>query len=632
MKILGFIKLSFFILLLSAFCKNEAWLIFAASVFDMPREASNSHPANSQQAWMATGNLNIGRHHHTATLLANGKVLVVGGYSRCSFATGCTTLDSAELYDPASGTWGLTGRLRTARSGHSAVRLLNGKVLIAGGGSTPNNADLYDPATGAWNATGNLNIGRYDSTATLLPNGKVLIAGGATVGSNGNATVLNTAELYDPATGVWSVTGNLNSPRLFQSATLLPNGKVLVAGGESNLTVSNVVRSAELYDPASGTWSLTGNLNAARQTHTATLLQNGKVLVSSGFVGNSVVVVAELYNPLIGTWSVTGSSGKTRETATLLPDGKVLATGSDGGEISTEIYNPATGTWNADANLTTKRNNHTVTLLPNGKVLTAGGTGDGENGLNSSELYDASTLVAAASTVSAASFRADVASEAIAAAFGTNLASSTVTATMLPLPTSLADVTVKVKDSLGTERDAPLFFASPGQINFLIPTGTVAGLANVAVTSSGLTLATGTAQIASVAPGLFTANANGQGIAAAVLFRLKPDGSQAYEPVARFDAGQNRFIAVPIDLGPEADQLFLLLFGTGLRGRSSLSAVMATIGGANAEVSFAGPQGDFAGLDQVNVRLPRILVGRGEVNIALIVDGKAANAVTVNIR
>ncbi|HMV51442.1 MAG TPA: kelch repeat-containing protein, partial [Blastocatellia bacterium] len=329
------------------------------------------------RTWVATGSIVTGRYHHTATLLSDGKVLVVGGYSRCSFATGCATLDSAELYNPVTGTWSAAGRLRSARSAHLAVRLPGGKVLVAGGGATPVTAELYDPATGAWTPTGNLNFGRFDAVGMLLPNGKVLVAGGATLNNNGSVSVLNSAELYDPATGVWTLTGNLNIPRLFASATLLTNGKVLLAGGESNLAASNVVRSAELYDLATGAWTLTGSLNAARQTHPAVLLQNGKVLVTSGFVGNTLVTSAELYDPVAGAWSLTGSSGNSRETATLLPNGQVLATGADGGEISTEIYNPATGLWRADANLTTKRNSHTATLLQTGKVLIVGGTADG---------------------------------------------------------------------------------------------------------------------------------------------------------------------------------------------------------------------------------------------------------------
>ena len=604
------------------------WLLFLVSL--PPLVTHSAHAVDSGPSWTATGNLNTGRYHHRATLLTNGKVLVVGGYSRCSFTTGCTTLSSAELYDPATGTWSATGSVRTPRSASIAVRLANGKVLIAGGGTPPNFSDLYDPATGAWSPTGNLNTGRYDATGTLLANGKVLIAGGATTSGN-NVTVVNTAELYDPATGVWSPTGNMNSPRLFHSATLLPNGKVLVAGGESNLAVSNIVRSAELYDPATGTWSLTGNMSAARQTHTATLLRN-KVLVTSGFANSFTALnSAELYDPATGTWSATGNLSIYRETATLLPNGKVLATGGDGGSITTELYDPATGTWSAGANLTTKRNNHTITFLANNKVLATSGTGDGENGLNSAELFDAAALGGVAVTVSGASYGAEVTSETIASAFGVNLASGSAAATSLPLPTVLAGVTVKVRDSLGTERDAPLFYVSPLQINYLIPAGTASGTATVTMLNNGTQIATGTLQIVSVAPGLFAANSNAQGVAAADVLRVKANNAQTYESLLNFDPAQNKFVPTLIDLGPATDLVFVELYGTGIRFRSDLSAVSATVGGVSAQVFYAGAQGQFVGLDQVNVLLPRSLAGRGEVNIALTVDGKAANVVTVGI-
>jgi uncharacterized protein (TIGR03437 family) len=138
--------------------------------------------------------------------------------------------------------------------------------------------------------------------------------------------------------------------------------------------------------------------------------------------------------------------------------------------------------------------------------------------------------------------------------------------------------------------------------------------------------------IANVAPGLFSANANGQGVAAAVIFRRRADGSESFEPVARFDQAQGRFVAAPIDLGPETDQVFLILYGVGFRFRSSLSATAVTIGGVNSEVLFAGDAPGFVGLDQCNVRLSRSLIGRGEVDVILTADGRTANTVGINVR
>lgn len=235
-------------------------------------------------------------------------------------------------------------------------------------------------------------------------------------------------------------------------------------------------------------------------------------------------------------------------------------------------------------------------------------------------------------SVSAASYRAEGASEAIVAAFGVNLASQTVTATTLPLPTTLAGITVNVRDSGGTERPAPLFFVSPQQLNYQLPTGTQSGAAQLTVQVKGYPLAHGALPVSAVAPGLFSANASGQGVAAAVALRVRADGTQVFEAVARFDAAQNRFVALPLDVGAETEQLFLLLFGTGLRQRRDLAGVTATLGGVTATVEYAGPQGELTGLDQVNLRLPRTLAGRGEVNLALQVDGQAANVVTISFR
>jgi len=237
------------------------------------------------------------------------------------------------------------------------------------------------------------------------------------------------------------------------------------------------------------------------------------------------------------------------------------------------------------------------------------------------------------SSVSAASFSGTtLAGESIVSAFGAGLATAAQAATTTPLPTSLAGTSVKVKDSAGAERLAPLFFVSPTQINYQTPSGAAAGAATVIVTSGNVTLASGAAQITAVAPGLFAANSNGQGIAAALALRVRADNSQSYEPVARYDAAQSKFVAVPIDLGPDSEQVFLVLFGTGIRFRSSLAAVSAKVGGENASVLYAGAQGGFAGLDQVNLRLPRNLIGRGEVDVVLIVDSQAANIVRINIR
>ncbi len=239
--------------------------------------------------------------------------------------------------------------------------------------------------------------------------------------------------------------------------------------------------------------------------------------------------------------------------------------------------------------------------------------------------------VAQATSVSAANYRSPLAREVITAVFGANLAAVTQSGSS-PLPTNLGGTQITVTDSAGASRLAPLFFVSPTQVNYLVPAGTAAGTATVTITSWSGVVSRGTVQINPVAPGLFTANSSGRGVPAAVVERIRANGSRSTEPVSQFDTTQNQFVPVPIDLGAESDQVFLSAFGTGFRFRSSLSAVTATIGGTAAEVTFAGDQGGFVGLDQANIRIPRSLLNRGEVDVVLTVDGQPANTVRINIK
>ncbi|MGE0130295.1 MAG: SBBP repeat-containing protein [Blastocatellales bacterium] len=241
--------------------------------------------------------------------------------------------------------------------------------------------------------------------------------------------------------------------------------------------------------------------------------------------------------------------------------------------------------------------------------------------------------VVTVASVSAASYSGlELAKESIIAAFGDGLATEVKIAASLPLPTSLAGTTVKVKDSAGSEREAPLFFVAPTQVNYLLPAGAAIGPALVTITGGDGKISSGTVLVSPVAPGLFSANADGQGVAAATLLRVKTDGTQVYEPVASFDAAQSRFAPVPIDLGPQGEQVFLLLFGTGLRGNNGLQTVSVKIGGVDAETLYLGAQGGFVGLDQGNVRIPRSLAGRGEVDVVVTVEGRTANTVRVSIK
>jgi len=345
----------------------------------------------------AAGSMALARTGYTATLLLSGKVLVAGGYNSGFLA-------SAELYDPATNTWSAASPMASARESHTATLLPSGKVLVAGGimNSGLVGAELYDPATDTWSPAGNMVKARYAHAATLLSSGKVLVIAGAGPGTG--------TELYDPATNTWSATGNLATPRYSATATLLASGRVLVAGGFNPLAGNTAVNTAELFDPATGTWSTAGSMGSARVTHSMTLLPSGRVLVAGGVGSGARLASAELYDPATNAWSAAGTMASAREshTATLLPSGRVLvaggSNGSDGTLASTERYDPAADTWSAAGMLAAARTYHTATLLPSGQVLAAGGFASGVV-LANAERYDpAANVWSAAGTLAAARY------------------------------------------------------------------------------------------------------------------------------------------------------------------------------------------------------------------------------------
>ena len=340
----------------------------------------------------ATGSLNIARYMHTATLLSNGKDLIVGGLG----ANG-NALSSAELYDPGSANFVVTGNLITARQSHTATLLSNGQVLISGGFDSSyhpvGTSQLFDSGLGTFSAAATLNTARSGHSATMLHDGRVLIVGGQDI--NGN--VLSSAEIYDHATGSYTLTGNLNIARAYHSATLLNNGQVLILGGQGSSGA--LVGIAELFDPGTGTFSYTGTLNTARDWHTATSLNNGEVLVAGGYdVNYNSLSSAELYDPSSGTFTSTASLsiGRGQQTATLLSNGTVLIAGgwtNTGVAGPTELYDPVSGTFSSSISLLTACGGHTATMLGNGNVLLAGGMDVNNNVLAQSELNQPGSFI-----------------------------------------------------------------------------------------------------------------------------------------------------------------------------------------------------------------------------------------------
>ncbi len=236
------------------------------------------------------------------------------------------------------------------------------------------------------------------------------------------------------------------------------------------------------------------------------------------------------------------------------------------------------------------------------------------------------------STVSAASYKAPpVAVDSIAASFGDGLAAET-RAAAAPLPTELAGTTIRLRDTSGAERLAPLFSVSPRQVNYLIPAQAAIGPALLTVSLRNTVVGDDVVALQGAAPGFFTANGDGRGVPAAQAVRVAADGSQTAVPVFQCGAAPASCVPLPIDLGAASDQVILVLYGTGIRGRRELASVSVTVGGEPAAVLYAGPQPDYPGLDQVNVRLPRSLAGRGRADVVVSIDNQPANPVTVSIK
>jgi hypothetical protein len=346
-----------------------------------------SASSSASGALAETARMHEARASHTSTLLPNGKVLVAGGFG--GSGTEGHPYPTTELYDPQSQSFRIASNMTFGRAGHTATLLKNGKVLIVGGWTgrydVRRAAELYDPETNSFARTGDMVIEQADSTATLLADGRVLVAGGVDRKEN----ALASGELYDPETGSFSLTGDMGEARGAHTATALKNGKVLIAGGGSGHYPSQTVyRSAELFDPATGKFSSVGPMNIARHKHAAVTLASGRVLIVGGSDNRDwrgEYSSAEVFDPATGTFSVTGSMNTSRfklpQAVVLLSNGKVLITG--GGSFA-EVYDEAMGKFIlVEGSLGAARLFASATLLSNGKVLITGGYSDSGSGLPS---------------------------------------------------------------------------------------------------------------------------------------------------------------------------------------------------------------------------------------------------------
>jgi hypothetical protein len=365
---------------------------------------SSSQPAARPAAWTSAGAMASPRFLMTATLLEDGRVLVAGG--RTTAAGGAVrspTLGSAEIYDPAANRWMQTAPMSASRVGHTATLLTDGRVLVVGGYDDFEalaTAEIYDPAAARWSPTGSLTEGRGFHTATRLADGRVLVAGGR---SNDSSTghAIGSSEIYDPATGRWTLAGPLSDRHFGHSAISLADGRVLIAGTSWTAYKTRPSSRGDVFDPSTGQWTATGPMIEKRSWNVAALLDGGRVVVAGG----GGTGTAEIYDVAANRWQQTGSMAVAHRngTGSLLRDGRVLVVGGESGASTTgagtnvastgaaiaeaELFDPANDAWTPTVGLATPRDLAACVVLADGSVLVIGGSNGGV-GIASAERFD----------------------------------------------------------------------------------------------------------------------------------------------------------------------------------------------------------------------------------------------------
>jgi N-acetylneuraminic acid mutarotase len=349
--------------------------------------------ASPSGTWSPAGSLITARARHESTLLLDGRVLVTGGLT-----TGAVTIASAELYSPITGVWSSAGSMSTRRSRHTATLLADGRVLVVGGrsnngGPSLASAELYNPFTNTWSPTGSMSTSRDNHRAIRLNDGRVLVVGG--VSGDGGVAIEKSAEIYNPQTGTWTSISPMAEHRYLPTVTLLVDGRVLVAGGYGPNPSHVPLKTTEIYDPQTDQWTNVDPMFDQRATHSVVPLPDGRVLAAGGWTLPANVFTpdgtSEIFNPVTGRWSRASNMVIPRGAlgnALTLRDGRVFVAGGIGSGYlaSAEIYDPATGVWSLTGSMATARTSEGLTILGDGTVMIAGG-GNDSGALATCEIY-----------------------------------------------------------------------------------------------------------------------------------------------------------------------------------------------------------------------------------------------------
>ncbi len=334
--------------------------------------APSRQALDEKPAWIATGTMSVARWEATATRLADGRVLVVGGKGFGAVDAGDVYFQSAERFDPATGTFSLVAaKMAAKRMQHAAVAIAGGRVLVVGGRLSPSTAEIFNSKTATWTPTPDLTHPHWGATLTLLPGGNALLVGG-------NPGPAAAVEIFDQGPDIWQDAAPMSAPRRYHTATLLLNGRVLVTGGQHPDDLS-ITPSAEIFNPAAGTWFKAAPLSIARRSHTATRLEDGTVLVVGGSTSSSITAAVERYDPAKNQWTTMPplASARSMHSATWLDSGAVLVTGgldaTSSALRSSELFDPKTERWVVSGLLDHGRFTHMAAALADGAVLVSGG-------------------------------------------------------------------------------------------------------------------------------------------------------------------------------------------------------------------------------------------------------------------